>query len=203
MALSKKIQNELCKVYKKDKLSVGQIAKKFNIPVSTITYYLDKNNIKRRSRSEAVTRWYITEFGKKPFVLKKNLSTKEKALKLAGVMLYWAEGAKGGASVKFVNSDPAMVKIFLDFLRSVCCIHEERLKLLIHRYPDQNEEALRTFWSKITGVSEGNFYRSYVHVGKVGTYKNKSLYGTIAVNYSDKKLLEVINNWIAEYKQSF
>ncbi len=200
MALSTRIQLEFVNAYTNDKLSVGQIAKKFDRPASTIIYYLDKHKVERRSRSEAVTQWYITEFGKKPFALKKNLSLKDKALKLAGVMLYWAEGAKGGGSVKFANSDPFMVRLFLDFLREVCCIHEERLKLLIHMYPDQDEKKLKNFWSKTTGVPLSNFYKSYIHIGKVGTYKNKSLYGTIAVNYSDKKLLDTINCWIGEYK---
>lgn len=200
MALSEKIQNEIVNAYKKDKLSIGQIVKKFCIPASTVVYYLDKHGVARRSRSEAVTQWYITEFGKKPIVLKKILSSRDKELKLAGVMLYWAEGAKGGGSVKFVNSDPAMIRLFLDFLRNVCCIHEERLKLLIHMYPDQDDDELRDFWSKITDVSKDNFYKSYIHTGKTGTYKNKSLYGTIAINYSDKRLLDTINAWIGEYK---
>ena len=47
-------------------------------------------------------------------------SKKEEALRLAGVMLYWAEGCKGWSTVKFVNSDPSMIKLFLSFLREVC-----------------------------------------------------------------------------------
>lgn len=201
MALSEKIQIEIAESYGKDKLSIGQIAAKFKIPASTVAYYLCKRNVKMRSRSEAVTTWYITEFAKKPFVLKKNLSQREKALKLAGTMLYWAEGAKGGGTVKFVNSDPAMIKLFLGFLREVCGISEDRLKLLIHLYPDHKEVCLKEFWSSITGVPESNFYQSYVHAGKTGTYKNKSLYGTLAVNYSDKKLLTRINSWAKEYQK--
>ena len=201
MALSEKIQIEIAKSYSESRLSIGQIATKFSMPASSVVYYLDKHKVEMRSRSEAVTTWYITEFAKKPFVLKRDLSQKEKSLKLAGVMLYWAEGAKGGGTVKFVNSDPAMIKLFLRFLREVCGIYEDRLKLLIHLYPDQDAGALKEFWSSVTGVPENNFYRSYVHIGKTGTYKNKSLYGTLAVNYSDKKLLTQIIFWIKEYQK--
>ena len=201
MAISRKIQIEITESYGKDSLSIGQIATKFKMPASSIAYYLKKHKVEMRSRSEAVTTWYITEFSKKPFVLKKNLSQREKALKLAGVMLYWAEGAKGGNAVKFVNSDPAMIKLFLNFLREVCGIYDDRLKLLIHLYPDHNNASLKKFWSGVTGVPESNFYQSYLHVGKKGTYKNKSLYGTLAVNYSDKKLLTQINSWTKEYQK--
>lgn len=201
MGISKKIQIEIIEAYTKNILSIGQIATKFDMPTSSVAYYLNKHKVKMRSRSEAVTRWYITEFDKKPYVLEKDLSQRQKALKLAAVMLYWAEGAKGGSSVKFVNSDPAMIKLFLNFLREVCGIHEERLKLLIHLYPDHDNDTLKRFWSSVTKVPESNFYQSYVHVGKKGTYKNKSLYGTLAVNYSDKKLLTQINSWTKEYQK--
>ena len=201
MALSEKKQIEIANAYRKDKLSIGQIATKFDMATSTVVYYLDKHEIKRRSRSEAVTIWYITEFAKVPFVLKRSLSRKEKSLKLAGSMLYWAEGAKTGGTVKFVNSDPEMIKLFLRFMREVCGIHEDRLKLLMHLYPDQDEKYLKEFWSSLTKIPKNNFYKSYIHVGKVGTYKNKSLYGTLAVNYSDKKLLTQIICWIKEYQE--
>jgi hypothetical protein len=36
---------------------------------------------------------------------------------IAGCMLYWAEGSKSRNAVKFVNSDPEMVRLFVDFLR--------------------------------------------------------------------------------------
>ena len=36
---------------------------------------------------------------------------------MAGCMLYWAEGAKERNVVKFANSDAAMVRFFVRFLR--------------------------------------------------------------------------------------
>lgn len=116
-------------------------------------------------------------------------------------MLYWAEGCKGRVTVKFANSDPDMVKLFLPFLREICGIWENRLKLLVHMYPDHDERHLIAFWSHVTKVPKENFYKSFVHEGKKGTYKKKSEHGTITVNYSDKKVLDRINSWIAEYKK--
>ncbi len=179
---------------------MAQIAKKFNVPSSSVVYYLNKNGVVRRSRSDAVTQWHITKFHKKPLVLKKTFYGEEEKLRLAGVMLYWAEGCKGWSTVKFVNSDPDMIRLFLRFLREVCGIWESRLKLLIHMYPDHDEQELIGFWSGITKVQKQNFYKSYVHVGKKGTYKKKSPYGTLVINYSDKKLLNQINLWIKEYR---
>lgn len=201
MAIPTKVQNKLVTAYLEDNLSMAQVAAKFNISPSAVVYYLNKNKVNRRSRSDAVTQWHIIKYHKKPVTIKSVFSEKEEALRLAGVMLYWAEGCKGWGTVKFVNSDPSMIKLFLSFLRKVCGIWEDRLKLLIHMYPDQDENKLINFWSKLAKVSKNNFYQSFVHPKKKGTYKKKSLYGTLCINYSDKKLLTKINSWISEYQE--
>ncbi|MDP3956650.1 MAG: hypothetical protein Q8P97_01500 [bacterium] len=202
MVITNEMQQMMAKLYEVDQLSMVQIADKLNISPASVRHYLDKAGIKRRSISEAVTAINITRFNKVVFKLKSNLSITDKELKIAGAMLYWGEGAKGGGTVKFANSDPEMIKVFLCFLRKVCGIHEERLKALIHMYPDHNEQKLQKFWSSVTKISKNRFYKSYVHVGRVGTYKYKSLYGTLALNYSDKRLLETILFWINEYRHT-
>jgi hypothetical protein len=136
-----------------------------------------------------------------PFQLKKTLSRKDEDLKIAGIMLYWGEGSKTGNAVKFANSDPEMIIVFINFLTRICGISQNRLKVLIHMYPDQNEKELKEFWSRTTGVPLERFYKSHVHQGKTGTYKRKSIYGTLAVSYSDKKLLNVLLLWIDQYKR--
>ena len=75
--------------------------------------------------------------------------------------------------------------------------------MMIHLYPDQSSDLLKNFWSSTTGVGLENFYRPHALVGKKGTYKNKSIYGTATINYSDKKLLTLILKWIEDYKNSF
>ena len=115
-------------------------------------------------------------------------------------MLYWGEGTKGGNSVVFSNSDPDMIQLFLNFLRVICGIDEKRLRLLLHIYPDQNESKLKKFWSEKTKIPQAQFSKTFCHSGKNGTYKNLSPYGTISLRYSDKLLLNVINDWIKDYK---
>ena len=191
--------NNIVKLYK-DGYSMSQIARKFNISESTIVYWLDKKGIKRRSISEAVTSLYINKFNKKQFKLKNPLSSTDEKLKLACVMLYWGEGAKTRGTVKFANSDPKMIMLFLNFLRRICGISEERLKVLIHAYPDHDQNELMKFWMGVTKLPKSHFYRTHIHQGGSGSYKNKSQYGTLAVNYSDTKLFKIILEWIKEYQ---
>ncbi|MHB8903735.1 MAG: hypothetical protein ACYC40_01350, partial [Patescibacteria group bacterium] len=105
--------------------------------------------------------------------------------------------------VKFVNSDPEMIRIFLRFLREICGVNEDRLKALIHLYPDHNENKLKSFWINLTKINKKNFYKSYIHEGKKGSYKNKSKWGTITINYADKHLFELLLEWINEYKNKY
>ena len=195
------LESSIIEKYTDRNLSVAQIAHDFNITISKVRYCLNKFEIPKRSISEAITNLNITKFGKIPFNLKKNLSVEEEELRVAGTMLYWAEGAKiGSNNIKFVNSDPDMIKLFLRFLRDICGIHEERLKPLLHLYHDQDRHKLEKFWSGVAKIPLTRFNKSHIHQGKIGTYRKKSPYGTIALNYSDKKLLGKILSWIEEYK---
>lgn len=188
-------------LYNESKLSMAQIANLFGLSVSTIRYYLDKHNIKRRTISEAIIYINKTKFKKEPFKLKEKFSWRDKELKIAGIMLYWGEGNKSGNVAQFTNSDSEMIKLFLNFLRNICGISEKRLKALVHIYSNQDRKFVENFWIKTTGIPKMNFYPSHIHKGKKGTYKNKSVYGTIAISYPDKQLLRIILNWIEDYKR--
>jgi len=196
---TKRIQKQIVDSYTKKNMSLAQIAREFDLSVSSVRHWLKKFDIPKRSISEGVTNWYTKSRNKRPFKLLENLSVEDEKLRMAGIMLYWGEGAKTRGAVKFANSDPKMIKVFLEFLRRICGIYEDRLKAIVHLYPDLDEYKLRKFWSKATKIPLKRFYRSHIHKGKVGTYKNKSVYGTIAVNYSDTLLLKTILGWVEEY----
>lgn len=188
-------------LYKNKKLSMAQIAEKLHVSFSVVQYALIKGNVARRSISEAITNVYITRFNKPGFKIKRDLSIVERRLQIAGIMLYWGEGGKRNSKVTFSNSDPEMIRVFLRFLREICGISESRLKAGLHIYPDHNESQLIGFWSSITAIPSSRFYKPFLHIGSKGTYKRKSLYGTLVLSYSDKSLLGQILAWIEEYKK--
>ncbi len=195
------LDSKIIELYTKKYLSVQQISEEVYISSPRIRTILEKNNIKRRSRSEAITRLNITKHGKHPFEVKEVLTEKEEKLKIAGVMLYWGEGTKNGNTVAFSNSNPEMIVVFLRFLRIICGVSDSRVKALIHMYKDHSEKELMKFWSRVTQIPEANFYKSFNHGSKGGTYKKTSKYGTLSLRYSDKKLLQIINSWIYEYSK--
>jgi hypothetical protein len=131
--------------------------------------------------------------------LNTELTRRQEKLKIAGVMLYWGEGSKNGNSVAFANSDPAMVLLFVQFLKEICGIDKNRLHAILHYYPDHEEIVLKNFWSKTLDLPVEQFYRSHLHSKTKGSYKKKSRYGTLSVQYSDTRLLRLIKSWIVEY----
>jgi predicted DNA-binding protein YlxM (UPF0122 family) len=198
----KKLDEKVIQLYKNKFFSVQQIAEKFNVSLSKIRYILDKNHVERRNIGEAITCLYLTKFNKGAFKIKDDLNEREERLRVAGVMLYWGEGTKVGNSVSLSNSDPEMIKVFLKFLRNICGISEDRLRVLLHIYPDHDEKKLKVFWSDMTNIPEHQFSKTSVHRKKGGTYKKTSKYGTILLRYSDKRLLNIIISWIKEFSKN-
>jgi transposase-like protein len=59
------------------------------------------------------------------------------ALHVAGVMLYWGEGDKWSPyTTRISNSDPAILRVFLAFLRATFEIPDDRVRLTCHLFAD-------------------------------------------------------------------
>ena len=183
-------------LYWKKNYNVNEISKKLDISVWSLYDFMNRNNISRRSYSEAS---YVANRGKPQFKIKNELSIQEQKLKVAGIMLYWAEGTSGGSTVDFANSSPQMVKVFLRFLREICGADNKRLRIYLYAYQYQNINKLKSYWSYLTGVPLSQFTKPYVRIGNANISGRKLLYGLVHVRYNDKKLLETIRTWINEY----
>jgi len=188
------------KLYNKNKLSTIKIAEKLKTTPWTVLGFMARHNIPRRTFKEA--NQICFENKKLTFYLKKRLSAKDKKLKLAGVFLYWAEGAKANGkncSVDFANSNPEMIKIFVRFLREICGVDEKRLRVFLYCYADQDIENIKNYWYSLTNIPKSQFSKPYVKKDFLPEKSGKMKYGLAHIRYADKKLLYQIDNWIKEY----
>ena len=183
-------------LYWNDNLSAKEIAKDLQISLWSLYSFMERNNIPRRSYSEAN---YLVNKDKPAFCIKESLSSLEQRLKIAGIMLYWAEGTLKGTTVDFANSNPEMIEVFLKFLRNVCGVDERRLRVYLYCHSYCDMERLKVYWHKITRIPLDQFTKPYIREGNANLSKRKLLYGLVHVRYNDKKLLDVIRNWIGEY----
>ena len=87
-------------------------------------------------------------------------------LVLAAAVSYWCEGAKRkpwnrAEIVKWMNSDPVLVRLFLEGL-ALLDVSTERLSLRLHIHADADEAASRTWWSEQTRVPLVQFRSSTI-----------------------------------------
>ncbi len=82
---------------------------------------------------------------------------------ILGVALYWAEGAKAkeyrpSVAVKFANSDPEMVKLFLLWLRRIFHVKDANITLTVylHQNHKQRIHEVENFWLKVTGLERSS-----------------------------------------------
>lgn len=100
----------------------------------------------------------------------KRLSVKEKMIFLSA--LYWGEGSKSEFGLS--NTDPDLIKIFVNGLESVFNIHRDRLRVSIRIFEDLDQKKSLSFWSKITGIPKEKFTSVNILRGKK---KGKLQYG--------------------------
>jgi hypothetical protein len=88
----------------------------------------------------------------------------ESELFVAGVVAYWAEGAKGkpwsaSPSVVFMNSDPGMVCLFLAWLR-LLGIGPDRLSFRVAIHESGDVDRALHYWAEVVGVPANQFMRT-------------------------------------------
>jgi transposase len=184
--------------------SVREIAKKLNISRSTVSLwvrnvaltveqveFLQKRRLLSTEKGRTIgslmqkqARLALIEkertSGFKEFGI---LTTRE--LKIAGLCLYWAEGSKLQRRIELCNSDPQMIKFFVNWLLKVCKIPKEELKCYVgineaHR---DREEKIKSYWSEVSGIPLTNFTKtSFKKYTLHKVYENFDVhFGTLAV----------------------
>ncbi len=68
----------------------------------------------------------------------------------------------------------------------------------INYFDDSNYKNVLDFWMKETNIEAKNFYKPFMRKRKLGTYKKRSVYGTITILFDNKKLKDQIEKWSRE-----
>ncbi|MGW1027253.1 hypothetical protein ACWD4J_26770 [Streptomyces sp. NPDC002577] len=90
----------------------------------------------------------------------------ERELFVAGVALYWAEGAKDKPyarreNVLFVNSDPGVIQIYLAWL-SLLDVESERLSYRVMIHMTADVEGAKRYWADLVGVDVATFQKTTI-----------------------------------------
>lgn len=134
-------------------------------------------------------------------------------LELAGAILYKTEGTRlrrnsryptGNTfyyAIEFTNSDPVLIKIFLEFLKKIIKVKRNNIRCELFVYPDHDKEKLENFWSQVTTLPLKQFHKTILLKVKNSKYKPNPL-GTCKIRYNSKtdylKLNEIIKKWLGK-----
>ena len=93
---------------------------------------------------------------------------KNNRLFITGLMLYWGEGDSSPTSphVRLSNTDPRMIKIFLNFTYNICNVPKNQVRINLIIYPDISQKECEKFWSDYLNVPLKQFYKTQLIKGR-------------------------------------
>lgn len=182
----------LTREYIKKKRSVSEIAKELGCSNNKVTYWLQKHSINRRTISEAI--YTKSNPTGDPFAFKKPTHAEDWLLYGLGLGLFWGEGNKANRhAVRIGNTDPALLRVFLQFLKKIFDIDQTKLRFGLQIFSDTPEHSAKAFWKQELNLHDSQFQKVIITPSKkVGNYRHKNKNGVLTIYFSNVKLRDSI-----------
>ena len=217
---SSTIEERILSLRKKEK-SYAEIASILSISKSTVAYWIGDNPESKKIK-DILTRKNISKSRRRIRNVIKASKEKwaawakeahEEAVKnfpalaknplfIAGIMIYWGEGdSKPKNPLRISNTDPRMIKLYVEFIKNILKVPEEKIRLGLIIYPDLSDTECKNFWAKITNLEKTNFMKTQYIRGYHPTKRLSHGICMVVVNSRQQKikLLEWIDLF---YKKS-
>ena len=185
-------KDKIFELYHKKGKSMHEIADILGCSLHKVAYWMEKHEIKSRSRSDAT--YLKRNPGGDPFKFIPSKNLKDSELFGLGLGLYWGEGTKASKdSIRLGNTDPFLIKKFMDFLIRFFSIEKNDMHFGLQIFTDINSDIAMDFWIKKLKIKRSQFYKPIVtKSGSIGTYRKKSEFGVLTVMYHNKKLRNLL-----------
>ncbi len=125
----------------------------------------------------------------------------KQAQKALLAMLYWAEGQKlpeRGAPVKFANTDPRMIALFVALLKRCYPVDPKKIKVFLYLHWYHKENEVKVFWKSLLGVEENQFRKVYKKKRSQTKRFRKNFMGICFIIYQDVDLRhEIVDTALA------
>lgn len=145
-------------------LSINKIAKQLNIAESTASAWLRNiqltpeqsqnllvlkaQNSRQLNRDRAFQRYQQWHIEAVDFFN----AHKDETLFMLGIGLYWGEGGKAYKTLVLTNSDPALIKVWVDWCKTYIPKVELRGGLALHKNLDCN--IAKAYWQKLSSIEK-------------------------------------------------
>ena len=104
----------------------------------------------------------------------------EAPLFAAGVALYWAEGAKTLPRLELANTDPALLLLYVEWVRRYLDSRAE-FRLSLHLHEGNDEQEAKRYWQRELRLPSARFTKTYIKRGGTGHRKNRLSHGVCRV----------------------
>lgn len=178
------------------------IAKNLSVTPATVIYWMNKHNLKRRSRSDCA---YIKQNPNgDPFRIKNKLTARDKELLLSGLMLYWAEGSRRNKHIiQMANLDYRLLLLFTEFLKRICGLKKHKLCLSVQLYRRFDKGRVKNYWSRKLGVPK-RYILVHMHSDKRSKPSEQwSKYGIARIEVRNMKLKQWIDETLEKYLEKW
>ncbi len=108
-------------------------------------------------------------------------------LETIGLILWATEGDK--TQVSLANGNPSIILKYLDFLRTICNLNEEKIKAVIHCHDTLSYNQCRRYWSDLTNIPFRRFNKPFIKPDKGGTQRYP--YGILRIVVSNVRLVQL------------
>lgn len=213
-------EKELAIKLRKEGFSYSEILKKIPVAKSTLSLWLRSVGLSKRQKQRltkkklsAALRGALVRKNQRKIITKKikgeaineikNINARD--LWMIGMALYWGEGHKEklhGSLVQLGNSDPYLIKIFLEWLYKTCKISKSEIgfRIYLHETARHKLKEVQQYWSKTTGFPIKDFQRITWKKNKINTHRKnvgKDYFGLLRVSVKKSiNLNRKIQGWI-------
>ena len=202
--------------------SYSKISKELDVPKSTLSNWFSDINwsklikVDLTKKANYIARKRLRSYNKKQKIFweawreqarqqaRDSFSKlKSNPLFISGIMIYWGEGDSKieNSHVRISNTNPDMIRLFNLFLRIICEVPKEKIKMAMILYPYLNESKCKNFWSKTSGISQNQFTKTQFIKGRHPTKRLTN--GIALVYFSSRELKEKIFIWIELFHKQF
>ena len=108
----------------------------------------------------------------------------DRDLFVAGIALYAGEGTKRDGAVKFTNTDPRMMALFMRWFRRFFLVDERRLRVRVYLHEGLDLDAATRFWSSLLAIPPSQFGAPYRAKADPSMRRSKHVLGCASVSYS-------------------
>lgn len=119
-----------------------------------------------------------------------------------GLALYWAEGAKKNTYFSFINSDPEMIKVMLQWVPKYLGVEPTEYKFRLYIHKPYAHENCERYWSRECAIPSSQFQQTIYKPTPHTVKKNPEYKGCLRMLFGGIDHLITIKAWqklLSEY----